>query len=113
MLQVFGTGRERVALCEDNAQGLVAAAIVTPRNRWVWETFQPSQAPLGAWIQRPGLAVEPLLRFLDRPFHLREYLFQARDALILLLDDLLLRLDVHAISLLHDPPIEPSAVASQ
>jgi hypothetical protein len=31
-----------------------------------WETFQPSQMPLGAWIQRPGLPIEPLLAGLTR-----------------------------------------------
>lgn len=53
LLATFGTGDELLALCEDSA-GLVAAALVRPIGRLRWETFQPSQLPLGPWVVRRG-----------------------------------------------------------
>lgn len=47
----FGTGRERLVLCRQGAR-LVAAAAVTPGGPASWESFQPSQVPLGIWLQR-------------------------------------------------------------
>ncbi len=81
LLQVFGTGREKLALWRD-ASGLQAAALVRPVGQGRWETFQPSQLPLGPWIaadpqalngpllsqllrQLPGLAVSLGLTQLD------------------------------------------------
>ena len=49
LLQVFGTGRECVAL-HHGAQGLDAAALVQPVGKGMWQTFQPSQLPLGPWV---------------------------------------------------------------
>lgn len=54
MLAEFGTGRERLAI--ETEGGIArAAAIVTPLRFGFWQTFQPSQLPLGAWISRPDL----------------------------------------------------------
>lgn len=53
-LSAFATGGERLAVLRDGA-GVQALAIVARRRRGVWETFQPSQLPLGAWVMRPGL----------------------------------------------------------
>jgi hypothetical protein len=65
LLDVFGSGKERLAICI--ADGDVAAlGIVAPRGNGVWETFQPSQLPLGAWVMRPDCAWEPLLSGLVR-----------------------------------------------
>ena len=60
LCQVFGDPALRIALCED-AQGPVAMAIMRQRGTAQWETFQPSQLPLGAWVMRPGQDLEPLL----------------------------------------------------
>lgn len=49
LLQQFGDGTERLALLQD-ATGLHAATLLRPRGRGMWETFQPSQLPLGPWI---------------------------------------------------------------
>jgi CelD/BcsL family acetyltransferase involved in cellulose biosynthesis len=65
LLAEFGTGKELLARYERNGQ-VLAMAIVTPRRAGVWETFQPSQAPIGMWINRPGLDIEPLLSELMR-----------------------------------------------
>ena len=62
LLDAFGTGDELLAI--DDA----AMAIVRPHGRGSWATFQPAQAPLGMWIERPGLdraaALASLLRAL-------------------------------------------------
>ncbi|WP_341676361.1 GNAT family N-acetyltransferase [Niveibacterium sp. SC-1] len=59
LLAVFGTGRERLALAQEGGT-LVAAALVAPAGMGRWQTFQPSQLPLGAWIARPSLSLEKL-----------------------------------------------------
>jgi len=46
-------------------EGVVGAmAIVRPTRRGAWATFQPAQAPLGLWLQQPGLDTETLARSL-------------------------------------------------
>jgi CelD/BcsL family acetyltransferase involved in cellulose biosynthesis len=65
LLDAFGSGRELLAICErDGAPA--AMAIVTPSRRGSWATFQPAQAPLGLWLQQPGLDLEALLAGLVR-----------------------------------------------
>jgi len=59
LLDVFGTGRESIAICRDS-KGLCALTIIAKNRHGYWETFQPSQAPLGCWIQRPGSSTEQL-----------------------------------------------------
>ncbi len=49
-----------VAVCRDE-DGPVAAAILTRVGPGVWQTLQPSQAPMGAWVQRPSMSVATLL----------------------------------------------------
>ncbi|MDQ2821592.1 MAG: GNAT family N-acetyltransferase [Pseudomonadota bacterium] len=62
LLAEFGSGAELLAVCDD------AMAIVRSHGRGSWATFQPAQAPLGMWIERPGLdrqtAMASLLRAL-------------------------------------------------
>lgn len=48
-LQQFGSGREIVVL-NDNGDQLAFGAILSPVGRCMWQTFQPSQLPLGAWL---------------------------------------------------------------
>lgn len=52
LIEEFGTGNERLAI-ETEGGSLRAAAIVAPENFGLWQTFQPSQLPLGPWIARP------------------------------------------------------------
>lgn len=49
LLEVFGTGGERLCLLQDSGR-LRAAAIMQRGGNAIWQTFQPSQLPLGAWI---------------------------------------------------------------
>jgi CelD/BcsL family acetyltransferase involved in cellulose biosynthesis len=67
LLQVFGTGRELLALHQEPS-GLSAAVLVKPLGLGRWETFQPSQLPLGACVvpssQDVGALAHSLLRVL-------------------------------------------------
>lgn len=53
----FGQGNERIAICGPESAPY-AMAIVASRRPGVWETFQPSQLPLGAWLMLPGTDYE-------------------------------------------------------
>lgn len=65
LLDAFGDGRERLAICEHGG-AVVAMAIVVPSRRGAWATFQPAQAPVGLWLQQPGLDLQALLAGLLR-----------------------------------------------
>jgi len=60
LLAEFARGPELVALCEDR-EGLCAAAVLVPLGGGRWATFQPAQAPLGLWLQRPDAEAGRLL----------------------------------------------------
>lgn len=60
LLEQFGDGRELLVTCEDD-DGPCAAAILVPQGQGRWSTFQPAQAPVGLWLQRPRLDTERLL----------------------------------------------------
>ena len=63
LLQEFGSGKEVLAL--HSARGrLDAAAIVRSAGRGMWETFQPSQMPVGPWIVARGDALPQRLHSL-------------------------------------------------
>jgi CelD/BcsL family acetyltransferase involved in cellulose biosynthesis len=73
LLQVYGNGSERIAFCSDDsggkrqaAGGFSAATIVRPLGRGRWETFQPSQLPLGPVVADPGADLAALARTLLR-----------------------------------------------
>jgi CelD/BcsL family acetyltransferase involved in cellulose biosynthesis len=61
LLQVFGSGQELLAF-HLNGGRLDAAALVRPTGGGRWETFQPSQLPLGAWIAGADEDVAALAR---------------------------------------------------
>lgn len=51
LLATFGEGDELLALGHSGGNGpLRAAALLQPKGYGRWETFQPSQMPLGAWV---------------------------------------------------------------
>ena len=56
-LTEFGTGKELLAIGQSGAD-IVAMAILTPCRTGAWETFQPSQAPIGMWMTLPGINLE-------------------------------------------------------
>jgi CelD/BcsL family acetyltransferase involved in cellulose biosynthesis len=50
LLGHFGNRKEILAICTVN--GDVCCMVIVVRGRFgVWETFQPSQAPIGCWVQ--------------------------------------------------------------
>lgn len=65
LLTEFGTGKELLACHERDGQ-MTAMAIVTPRGLGAWDTFQPSQAPIGMWMHRAGADLQLLLATLMR-----------------------------------------------
>lgn len=65
LLTEFASGEEKLACCEAGGR-IVAMALVVRTGRGRWSTFQPSQAPLGLWLQEPGLDVAALLSSLMR-----------------------------------------------
>lgn len=65
LLTHFGSGGELLATCRADGK-VVAMALLVRRRAATWETFQPSQAPIGLWMQLPGQDSEALARTLLR-----------------------------------------------
>lgn len=61
----FCTGDERILLCRAG-EVPVACGIFERTKRGGWRTIQPSQAPLGAWLQRSDLPISGLMASLRR-----------------------------------------------
>lgn len=53
LLSHFAAGGERLA-CLAEGDEIRAMALIVRRSYGVWETFQPSQLPLGPWVMLPG-----------------------------------------------------------
>jgi hypothetical protein len=53
LIEQFATGKELLAIYKNGAR-IDAMAIVAPAGAGKWDTFQPSQAPIGMWMERPG-----------------------------------------------------------
>jgi CelD/BcsL family acetyltransferase involved in cellulose biosynthesis len=60
LLEHFGMGQERLVCCGE-PDAPVAIAIMRPHGRFAWETFQPSQAPLGVWLHDPQYSITQLM----------------------------------------------------
>lgn len=56
-LREFGTGREILVVLGDGAEPF-AMGLFARKTAGVWETFQPSQLPLGAFVQRAGRPID-------------------------------------------------------
>lgn len=54
LLTYFGTKRESLAVCTSNGE-ICCMTIIVKVRAGVWETFQPSQAPIGCWVQTDTL----------------------------------------------------------
>ncbi len=63
-LEELSNGKEVLAV-HQNA-GIVNAMAVLGKSKFgVWDTFQPSQAPLGAWINNSGIELQDLMKTLS------------------------------------------------
>lgn len=60
LLDVFGTGREVLAI-HDRSGDIDVMTILAPARFGGWHTFQPSQAPIGLWLQRGTAAPDAVL----------------------------------------------------
>jgi CelD/BcsL family acetyltransferase involved in cellulose biosynthesis len=58
-LKVFGTGKERLFTGRRGTK-VVAMFVLAPAGALRWQTFQPSQIPLGSWVADAGLEVSAL-----------------------------------------------------
>ena len=57
-LNLLGTGRERLLIAHKGSD-VVAMLVLCPVGKFRWQTFQPSQIPLGAWVaDKPVLLLE-------------------------------------------------------
>ena len=65
LLQILAPGGERLAIYGDVTDPQVVA-LLTRRRFGIWETFQPSQLPLGPWLNKTVLPLEQLLQQLSR-----------------------------------------------
>jgi CelD/BcsL family acetyltransferase involved in cellulose biosynthesis len=65
LLQILAQGDERLAIYGDVTDPQVMA-LLTQRRFGTWETFQPSQLPLGPWLNQATLPLEQLLQQLSR-----------------------------------------------
>lgn len=65
LLAEFSDPQGQLAVCEAGGD-TVAMGILAPRGRGVWEALQPSQAPIGLWLHRPGIPLDRLLPPLTR-----------------------------------------------
>lgn len=65
LCDMYGDEGLKIALCEA-PQGPIAMGVLSRRGFAYWESFQPSQLPLGAWVMRPDQDLEPLLSTLAK-----------------------------------------------
>lgn len=65
LLTYFANAKDRLAIC-GNPDNPLAMAIITPRKLGVWETLQPSQAPLGLWLHQQNYNLPDLLASLRK-----------------------------------------------
>jgi len=64
-LDSFGTGRERL-LVGRQEHTITAMCLLVRTSATAWQSFQPSQLPLGAWVADDRLPVLELARSLIR-----------------------------------------------
>lgn len=60
ILNYFSNSQDKLAIYKDD-QKTLAMTILSKKKLGVWETLQPSQSPLGLWIQSPFLSTSSAL----------------------------------------------------
>ncbi|MGZ3814283.1 MAG: GNAT family N-acetyltransferase [Mucilaginibacter sp.] len=60
LLEYFSTGKEKLAIYGNPDQPAAMAILSKPKFA-VWETLQPSQSPLGLWVEDKSIALASLL----------------------------------------------------
>lgn len=64
-LREFGGGQELLAVCEESGE-IIAACVLQKVRFGSWQTFQPSQCPMGFWLQRSDAEWKGVLDSLAR-----------------------------------------------
>lgn len=64
-IEFFSNGSEKIAVCEID-KAVVAISIIVKRKAGSWETFQPSQSPLGYWLHNNNYPIDELLSSLQK-----------------------------------------------
>jgi len=64
-LETLGSGKERLAIHRNSSADIDAMTVVSKSKFGVWDTFQPSQAPLGAWISNSDYPLQELMKTLS------------------------------------------------
>lgn len=64
LIEVFAKGREKLAVARDDAGQIRIMGILKPASWGRWESFQPSQLPLGAWLNAADLSAQDMLQSL-------------------------------------------------
>jgi CelD/BcsL family acetyltransferase involved in cellulose biosynthesis len=65
LLAELGSGKELLGIYQQDGRPC-AMAIVAPNGPGKWETFQPSQAPIGMWMHRAGADLAAMVGALFR-----------------------------------------------
>lgn len=63
LITCFAPNDAKLALCRDD-NSIIAMTIITPEKSTGWSSFQPSQAPIGIWLQHPETSTEELVQSL-------------------------------------------------
>jgi hypothetical protein len=74
LLDYFSSNNDKLAVYGDS-QNPEAMAIINKRKFAVWETRQPSQAPIGLWLQKPTTDLTTLLHSLIKTLPFPTLLF--------------------------------------
>ncbi len=74
LIACFATGKEYLAI-HGKLENPQAMALVTKRKFLVWESWQPSQAPLGLWLQQKTLSTGDLMQSLRKALPFPTVLF--------------------------------------
>ncbi len=64
-LKILGRGHERLLIATQNST-VVAMFLLLPQGLFRWQTFQPAQLPLGAWVARADLHLPNIVHSLLR-----------------------------------------------
>lgn len=64
-LKIFGDNKERLLVAYDGTN-VAAMFLLCRTDAFRWQTFQPSQLPLGAWVAEAHLSLDALARSLLR-----------------------------------------------
>lgn len=65
LLKHFGAGTEKLAIYQEG-NSIQAMAIVVESRIGFWSTFQPSQAPIGCWMQKAEVSTQSLAQSLRK-----------------------------------------------